>query len=264
MIFFKKALCCFLTIFLISNVFIISAEEKELLIDNCNEFDNINTMSSSKISIEDFYKKEGTGSLKITESGAFIIAQFVFEKPINILLDLKPDDLYLEFWLYVSNDAVLNGKPSQMELSSSEETDMDEYAWELTKYKYNKGWNRISLKLSDASKLGNPDLSKIIRLRFYSVVKARAAVYLDEIIITNSPRVISNDQLGTMSIGEISNNTVYQYTDFNTQKLNKAKADYKKDVLFNSIAIILFCLSTIYIIFVLIKKRKTTKTKGEH
>jgi hypothetical protein len=70
------------------------------------------------------------------------------------------------FWLYLSDASKLEG--GQIEISSSGESDKNEYNWAFDKNSVSTGWNLMQLKISDANQSGGgADLSGINFFRIY-------------------------------------------------------------------------------------------------
>jgi len=90
--------------------------------------------------------------------------------------------LVLQFWYYIS-DASKMGK-NQVELGSSGKPDTNELSWGLSGL--SNGWNFISLKLSEATSIGEPDLKALNWFRFYNKKSGSVTSRLDAIEIVDS------------------------------------------------------------------------------
>lgn len=120
---------------------------------------------------------EGTGALKST----------VTKGSMTGLLDLLVNissyaaDGYIHVSFYNGNLDNM-GDRLVLELSSSDTVDTDEYQWSVAKSTLSNGWNELSFKMSDATKIGNPDPSAIKRFRIYaSGSKDENAIIIDNL-----------------------------------------------------------------------------------
>jgi hypothetical protein len=93
---------------------------------------------------------------------------------------------YLTFWFYVSDITALDAI-GQVEITSSGGYDVDEYSWPLNCLDLQNGWNYVYLKLANANKTGDPDLTAINYFRLYNFMNDTVLLRLDEIRFTENP-----------------------------------------------------------------------------
>jgi len=96
----------------------------------------------------------------------------------------------LEFWYYVSDVTKLNDN-NQVEIGSSGKPDANEYSWSLNGL--SSGWNYIQLNISDAGKIGNPDLSAINWFRLYRFKSGGVTTRVDAIKLKGELSTSIND-----------------------------------------------------------------------
>lgn len=146
-------------------------------------------------------KSEGEGSLcivgdKTAQIGAFLGPSAVFQwtgSPVDT--GLERDNAAIRLWIYVSNPAAVD-MACKVQIGSGGMPDVDNYEFILgnsadqtvcTHYGIlKKGWNEITLNLSDAWKVGNPDLSAINFIKFYALIMpAGCEVRIDDVRIVS-------------------------------------------------------------------------------
>lgn len=146
-------------------------------------------------------KREGEGSLyincdKTAEIGAFLGPSAVFQwtgAPIDT--GLERENAAIRLCIYVSNPYVVN-MASKIQIGSAGMPDVDNYEFIFGNSAdetvcthaqiLEAGWNEITLNLSDAWKVGNPDLSAINFIKFYAlIVPEGCEVRIDNIRIVN-------------------------------------------------------------------------------
>jgi hypothetical protein len=66
---------------------------------------------------------------------------------------------YLDLWLYI--DDVSGISTGQIEITSANTANTDEYNWDVTTLGLIDGWNDLHLKISEATPIGTPDLTAI-------------------------------------------------------------------------------------------------------
>ena len=123
--------------------------------------------SHNTLSLDTTNKQQGTGCL--SETGA-IEGQFWKSFSTAVNTGVTESAGYLEFEYYIS-DATKLGANNQIEVSSSGTCDTNEYFWSMPTGLVN-GWNHFKLKLSNAGKIGTPNLSAINWFRIYNFVTA--------------------------------------------------------------------------------------------
>jgi hypothetical protein len=145
------------------------------MLDDCDTLTGWN--SSTTLILNNIDKQEGDNSLQFTGSGD-VEYRKVFSPAYNS--SINEEDAVLQFWYFVSS-ATRMSSSNQVELGSGGTNDVDEYFWTLTGLQ--TGWNLISLKLRDAAKTGNPDLTAINWFRLYNVKSGTVRTRIDEIQI---------------------------------------------------------------------------------
>jgi hypothetical protein len=117
--------------------------------------------SSGSLYLNSSDKIQGTNCLEFNSSGTDEFKKF-FATPYS--LGGSADNAVLQFWYYVSDPSKFESS-NQVEIGSSGKPDENEYSWKLSGL--SAGWNFIILKISDASKMGNPNLNSINWFRIY-------------------------------------------------------------------------------------------------
>ena len=128
-------------------------------LDACDE--KTDWKSSSGLSLNTTDQKQGTGCLEFSAASTDEFKK-VFSKPYNSRGSVESTEL--KFWYYVSDVSVFESS-NQVEIGSAGRADQDEFSWNLSGLQ--NGWNLISLKTSEAGKIGSPDLSAINWFRIY-------------------------------------------------------------------------------------------------
>lgn len=141
---------------------------------------------ASLITLATSGQKQGTACLEYAgdESSEFKKA---FATPYNP--EMEEADATLQFWYYVSDVSVFESS-NQVELGSAGKNDVDEFNWKLTDL--SNGWNFISLKFSEAGKMGNPDYNAINWFRIYHKKTGEVTTKLDAIQILDPTAVGSS------------------------------------------------------------------------
>lgn len=155
-------------------------------LDDCDDKDAWKSSAGLMMQTEDI--KQGSGAIEFNGSSTDEFKK-VWTSPYEY--DGLEDSTVLQFWYYVSDASVLSDK-NQVELSSSSSADNDEYNWNLSGL--SDGWNLVSLKLSDAGKMGVPNINKINYFRLYnkktgSVITRLDAVQLVDLRVRTSTSV---------------------------------------------------------------------------
>ena len=120
---------------------------------------------------------EGTGALKSTVTKGSMTGL------LDVLVNISSyaADGYIHVSFYNGNLDNM-GDRLVLELSSSDTVDTDEYQWSVAKSTLSNGWNELSFKMSDATKIGNPDPSAIKRFRIYACgSKDENAIIIDNL-----------------------------------------------------------------------------------
>jgi len=111
----------------------------------------------------------------------------VFTTPYNV--NGTESNSVLQFWYYVSDVTLLTGN-NQVEIGSSGKADENEYSWSLSGL--HNGWNFIELKVSDARKIDNPDLSAINWFRVYNFKNGVVTTRIDAIKFSENSLSVSD------------------------------------------------------------------------
>ncbi len=88
----------------------------------------------------------------------------------------------LRFWYYVSD--VTKCGPIRVEIGSGGVPDVHEYSWQLTGMI--NGWNKVDLKISNATKVGTPNLNAINWFRIYDSKSGSITTRIDGIEVYNT------------------------------------------------------------------------------
>ena len=165
-------------------------------LDDC---DSTNDWSGSiTLNVEE--KKEGLGSLEFT---GLTVDEFtkVFATPYNSQGD--ESNTTLSFWYYVSDTRFV--LDNQLEIGSAGRADTDEYNWSISNLV--DGWNFIELNVSDANKIGNPDLSAINWFRFYQRKRNTVTTRIDAIQLLGGTLSTSTNLIELSSVSLYPNPT---------------------------------------------------------
>lgn len=147
-------------------------------LDSCDSISGWD--SSNNLSLDTGDKKEGTGCLVSTGSGTVEFRK-VFSPAVNS--GVTPGLGYLQFWYFVSDLSKFNPE-GQVEISSSGGCDVNEYSWDMAskvRPQLVNGWNLVKLKISEAGKIGSPNLGAINWFRIYQFVNGGITTKLDGI-----------------------------------------------------------------------------------
>lgn len=147
-------------------------------------------------SVDKTSKKEGEASLKTSINNNEDYAHFIKRRPTSIDSKLTRETGQFVFWFYVADPSQLK-LDGQIELTSSKESDKNEYSWNLTPLipGLKPGWNEMKLNFAtaDVSGDGGPDLSKLDFFRMYFWTKDKAhpdmAVAIDDLKVRARPKV---------------------------------------------------------------------------
>lgn len=147
-----------------------------MVFDNCDDSSTWN--AAHQIDTAD--KKEGAGSMMIDANDAAIF-QKTLATPIDLGITEKNGGV--DMWIYVQDNSQLGD--SQIEFSSSGTCDQDEFHWTPEQMNLQNGWNHVTLKFSETSKDGNPNISAINHFRFYQLYTGHNVVKIDDVKIIN-------------------------------------------------------------------------------
>lgn len=148
-------------------------EERQVVslsFDNCDAIDQWET-AGGKGTIEKAGKKEGEGWLAAPITNGEDYMHFIKRRPSVLNSNLTKATGALKLWVYIEDVSKIKDD-GQFELTSSGESDKNEYSWNLGPMLPNlkNGWNELTLAFSDAAESsgdGGPDLSKFNFFRLY-------------------------------------------------------------------------------------------------
>ncbi len=147
----------------------VSENAKRKTLFNCDSWTspfNVRYNSDSK------YVIEGTGSWRWKTT--------TFEGTFDSIDISEYKQGYLHFYIYCSDISKI-GSAGQIEITSSQVCDKNEYNWNLLQYVTKTGWNEVWLDLWSAGTTGGPaDLSNINYMRIYTL-DSSATFYIDNI-----------------------------------------------------------------------------------
>ncbi len=149
--------------------------------DDCDQLTLWN--SSAALKLNDTDQKQGTNCIEFNGSTTDEFKK-AFSPAYNS--ELTSDNAVLKFWYYVSD--VSNCGTVRVELGSAGKADVDEFSWPLSGLV--NGWNQISLKVSQATILGSPNLNALNWFRIYNQKSGTITTRIDGIEITTD-QVIS-------------------------------------------------------------------------
>lgn len=152
------------------------------MIASCNTVGIFSTLDFAEVTSATREYVEGTGAFKSLNHLWPIVT--------GILADATDISTYKDGYIHVSffvNDTSLLTESVALEISSSKTDDTDEYQWNIDKKNITNGWNEFYLAFKDAAKYGNPDLTKVQRIRMYSSNRKEGIkTIVDSIYATNS------------------------------------------------------------------------------
>ena len=126
--------------------------------------------SAGALKLDEADCQEGEGSVSTVNGASGIRLQKTWGK------EIVPTPLaggHFQFWLYVSDASAFNGVENQVEIGSGGKADTNELNWKLPTLQ--DGWNKVDLKLSDATAVGETmNLKEMNWFRIYSQTTAPA------------------------------------------------------------------------------------------
>ncbi len=157
-----------------------SSEIKQIIFGNpgaymdaCDE--KTDWKSSAGLSLNTIDQQQGTACLEFSAASTDEFKK-VFSTPYDSRGSKESTEL--KFWYFVSDVSQFESG-NQVEIGSAGRADQDEYNWNLTGL--SNGWNLVSLKVSEASVAGSPDLSAINWFRIYRRKTGSVTTRLDGI-----------------------------------------------------------------------------------
>lgn len=133
--------------------------------------------SAGILTVNSVDHQEGLACLEFNSSSTDEYRK-VFSVPYNSGADVATGKL--QFWYYVSDVSKLTSN-NQVEIGSAGRPDQDEYSWNLSGL--TNGWNFVSLDISVAGVIGEPDLSAINWFRLYRFKSGSVVTRIDAIEI---------------------------------------------------------------------------------
>jgi len=138
--------------------------------NNAETLDNWET-AANKGAIEKPGAKEGQGWLKASIVNNEDFMQFIYKRPAPLNAGLTKANGALKLWLYIGDISQIKSD-GQFELTSSAESDKNEYSWNLAPMIPNlkNGWNELTLNFSDAGESsgdGGPKLTAFNYFKLY-------------------------------------------------------------------------------------------------
>jgi len=173
-------------------------------LDDCELLTSWN--SSSEIKLNSQLKKQGENCIEFTGTG---IDEFSKVYSTPYVSGGSTTGTELRFWYYVSDIAQFSTN-NQVEIGSSGVPDSNEYNWNLTGLK--SGWNYVVLKVSNAGKIGTPNLNAINWFRIYRFKYGSVTTRIDGIQLLDPTK----GEKFKLNINNGSGTGVYYYnTTFN-------------------------------------------------
>lgn len=142
-------------------------------LDDCEEITGWNSSSGLTLNVTD--QRQGNASLEFIGASTDEFKK-VFSPPYDSRGSIERTEL--RFWYFVS-DVTQFESSNQVELGSSGIHDQNEFNWNLSGL--SNGWNFITLKTSEAKKLGSPNLNSINWFRIYHRKKGTITTRLDAV-----------------------------------------------------------------------------------
>jgi hypothetical protein len=144
--------------------------------DNAEALDAWET-AGNKGTIEKALRKEGEGWLKAPITSGEDYMHFIKRRPTPLNAGVTKDNGALKLWFYIENIAEFKDD-GQFELTSSGESDKNEYSWNIGPMLPNlkSGWNELTLPFSDAAESngdGGPNLNAFNFFRVYFWTKSK-------------------------------------------------------------------------------------------
>jgi len=142
-------------------------------LDDCDELKD--WKSSAALSLNQGDMRQGSGCLEFSAASTD-----EFKKVFSTTFILKGsvESAELRFWYFVSDISQHDSK-NQVEIGSAGKADQDEFNWNLTGL--SNGWNYVTLKTSEATKMGSPNLQAVNWFRIYRTKTGPLTSRLDAI-----------------------------------------------------------------------------------
>lgn len=159
------------------------------MIASCNTVDIFKELAWVEVTKASRQYVEGTGALK-TNGFSEVLFYGVLNNPVNIS---KYGKGYLHMSFFIDDVTKLAGDMA-IELSSAGTPDVDEYQWNVSKAILSNGWNELWLPYNDSTTtvIGKPDLSKIQRIRVYTIGQKEGMVTIFDNIYATNEKTVGN------------------------------------------------------------------------
>jgi hypothetical protein len=137
--------------------------------------------SGNTLSRDTQIKVHHTSSLKST-GGSAVRFRKLFANSVNVT-----SFRYLTFWYYIDRPDLLatTGDTGQIEISSSNTDDQQEWFWQVSSLNLQRGWNFIRLDLPGSVRRGPVDATNIRRIRIYHASSASITTRIDHITFSS-------------------------------------------------------------------------------
>ena len=138
------------------------------MIESCDDI--AGWQSAGALTLDETDCQEGEGSVSTVNGASGLRLQKTWGAEI---VPTPLEGGHFQFWLYVSDASAFNGVDNQVEIGSGGKADANELNWKLPTLQ--NGWNKVDLKLSDATAAGGEiDLRAMNWFRIYSQTTAPA------------------------------------------------------------------------------------------
>jgi hypothetical protein len=153
----------------------------DMTLDTADATAGWRSSSGNALTADAQIKVHGAASVKSTGGGGVR-----FRKLLGTPLDVSRFK-YLTFWYYVDNPDLIaqTGDTGQIEISSSNTDDQQEWFWNVASLNLQRGWNYVLLDLPGKVRRGPVDATQIRRIRIYHASTAPMTVRIDNIAFSN-------------------------------------------------------------------------------
>ena len=138
------------------------------MVESCDDI--AGWQSAGALKLDESDTQEGEGAVSTVNGASGLRLQKTWGR---IIVPTPFAGGHFQFWLYVSDASAFNGVDNQVEIGSGGKADTQELNWKLPTLQ--DGWNKVDLKLSDATAVGGEiDLRSMNWFRIYSQTSAPA------------------------------------------------------------------------------------------
>ena len=138
------------------------------MVESCDDI--AGWQSAGALTLDETDCQEGEGSVSTVNGASGLRLQKTWG---SVVVPTPSAGGHFQFWLYVSDASAFNGADNQVEIGSGGKADANELNWKLPTLQ--NGWNKVDLKLSDATAAGGEiDLRAMNWFRIYSQTTAPA------------------------------------------------------------------------------------------